>query len=193
LQAVLTATGRENVFGHSYGGLIALQAACATANIQNLVAYEPTVSINKSFDLSWSPQFEEAYRNGKVTKATVIFLKEAKLSMVSAWPKPLLYLLATLLLSGESGREMRALMPTTSAEIRETAHADSDGNVYRNVSANTLLLAGENGAQPVIKILPILQKIVPKSTYQLIPKLNHNSPDLGPVEPIAAAIATRFQ
>jgi pimeloyl-ACP methyl ester carboxylesterase len=193
LQAVLIATDSKNVFGHSYGGLIALQAACVTPDIQKLVAYEPTASINGSFDLSWLPQFEQAYQNGKLISAMVIFLKKAQLSMVSSWPKPLLYLLAMLLMSGRSGREMRALMPTTPAEIRETEHADSDGSSYLNISANTLLLAGENGAKPIIKILPTLQAIIPKSMYRLIPKLHHNSPDLGPVGPIAVAITKHFK
>lgn len=87
---------------------------------------------------------------------------------------------------------MRALMPTTPAEIRETARADSDGSLYRNIHANTLLLAGENGAQPVIKVLPRLQSLVLNSRYQLLPRLNHNSPDLGPVGSIAAASVKYF-
>ncbi|HSX34044.1 MAG TPA: alpha/beta hydrolase [Candidatus Saccharimonadales bacterium] len=193
VQAVLAATHSHNVFGHSYGGLIALQAAAQMPDIQKVVAYEPTVSINGSFDLSWLPQFEAAYKSGKTVRATVIFLKLARLSMVSTWPKPLLYILATLLLSGKSGKEMRALMPTTPAEIRETARADSDGSIYHTITANTLLLAGENGAKPIIEILPALKEIIPRAAYQLMPKLNHNSPDLGPVAGIAAAITNHFK
>lgn len=52
LQAVADAVGARMVFGHSYGGLIALTAARSTSDIDQLVVYEPGVSINGSFDLS---------------------------------------------------------------------------------------------------------------------------------------------
>src|SRR5262249_39532611 len=61
LQAVMTATGATNVFGHSYGGLVALQAARIEPRITKLIAYEPGVSIHGSLDLSWLPRFERAF------------------------------------------------------------------------------------------------------------------------------------
>lgn len=193
LQAVLTATGAAHVFGHSYGGLIALQAARTEPRISSLVAYEPAVSLDGSFDLSWLPRFDAAFRRGHLVKATVIFLKRSRLSMVSSLPTPLVYLLAYLLLIGKSGREMRALMPTTPAEIRATQAADSDGQPYETITARTLLLAGDNGAQPIIRILPRLQQLIPHATYQLIPRAHHNTPDLGPVEAVAAAIGDHLR
>jgi len=192
LKTVMTATGAANVFGHSYGGFIALQAARAEPRIRKLIAYEPSVSLNGSFDLSWLPEFDAAFQSGKVVKATVIFLRKSRLSAVSDWPIPLLYALATLLLSGHSGREMRALMPNASAEIREVQRADSTGAEYRAISAHTLLLGGENGSAPLLRILPELEKIVPRARVTLLPGLNHNGPDLGPVEAIATAVAAHL-
>jgi pimeloyl-ACP methyl ester carboxylesterase len=185
----MAATGANNIFGHSYGGFIALQAARDDPRIRKLVAYEPSVSINGSFDLSWLPVFDAAFNSGKVVKATVIFLKRSKLSVVSFWPTPVLYALSALLLSGKSGREMRSLMPNTSAEIREVQRAESDGSEFRAISADTLLLGGEKGAAAILQVLPELQKIIPLARFTLLPGLNHNGPDLGPVQPIAAAIA----
>ncbi len=188
LEAVLTSTGSTSVFGHSYGGLIALRAASLHRSIEKLVVYEPGVSINGSYDLSWLPRFEELFRDGKLTAATVEFLQKSGISAVSAWPRPLLWVLAALLLRGQSGREMKMLMPTTPGELREILRADSDGSPYRNISADTMLLAGEQGARPLLAILPTLQTMIPNATYRLLPKLNHNAPDLGPVDAIVACV-----
>jgi len=193
VRSVMAATGATNMLGHSYGGFIALQAARAEPLIRKLIAYEPSVSLNGSFDLSWLPEFEAAFHSGKNLKATVIFLRKAKLSVVSTWPTPVLYALAGLLLSGPSGREMLSLMPTTSAEIREVQRADTDGAEYRAISASTLLLGGEKGAAALLQILPELQKIIPRARVTLLPGLNHNGPDLGPVEAIATAVAAHLQ
>jgi pimeloyl-ACP methyl ester carboxylesterase len=189
LRAVMEAVGATIIFGHSYGGFIALQAARAETQISKLVVYEPSISVNGSFDLSWLPDFDAAFQSGKVMKATVIFLKKAKLSVVSTWPTPALYALSALLLSGESGREMRKLMPNASAEIREVQRADSNGIEFRTISADTLLLGGENGAAAILKILPELQKIIPRASCTILPGLNHHGPDLGPVQSVATAIA----
>jgi len=192
LRSVMAATGTTDIFGHSYGGFIALQAARDEPRIRKLIAYEPSVSLNGSFDLSWLPEFDAAFQSGKNVKAIVIFLRKAKLSAVSTWPTPVLYALAGLLLSGPSGREMLSLMPTTSAEIREVQRADTDGAEYRAISANTLLLGGEKGAFALLQILPELQKIIPRASFTLLPGLNHNGPDLGPVEALAITVAAHL-
>ena len=192
LRAVMGATGTTDLFGHSYGGFIALQAARSEPRIRKIVVYEPSVSLNGSLDLSWLPEFDAAFQAGRVVKATVIFLKKARLSVVCSWPTPVLYALSVLLLSGKSGREMRGLMPNTSAEVREVQRADSDGAEFRAINAETLLIGGENGAAAILQILPALQKIIPRASYTLLPGLNHNGPDLGPVPAIATAIARHF-
>jgi hypothetical protein len=140
-------------------------------------------------DLSWLPEFETAFDAGNIVKATVLFLKKSKLSSVSAWPTPILYALAALLLAGPSGREMRNLMPNASAEIREVQRADSNGLEFHAISADTLLLGGEKGAAAILHILPELKNIIPQADCTILPGLNHNGPDLGPVQAIAELIA----
>lgn len=193
VQAVMAATGATHVFGHSYGGLVALQTARIDPRVDKLIAYEPGVSIHGSFDISWLPQFEQAFNAGDPLKATAVFLKESKISSVSAWPKPLVYILAFLLLRGKSGKEMLSLMPNTPAELREVRRADSDGSEYGAIKADTLLLGGQNGSQPLIDVLPQVQRIIPHATYAILPGLNHNGPDLGPYEAIVAAVKNHLE
>lgn len=188
LQAIIGATSAAVVFGHSYGGLIALQAGRVEPRIKKLIAYEPGVSINGSFDVSWLPQFEQAFRAGKQAKAMAIFLKKAQISEVDILPFPFLYCLAGMLLSRKSGKEMRALMPTTPPEIREVQRADSDGRQYANITADTLLLGGERGSKPLLAAMSMLQDIIPQVHCQVFEGLNHNAPDLGPFDQVVEAI-----
>lgn len=187
LQAIIDATKSTIVFGHSYGGLVALQAARTESRITKIIAYEPGVSINGSFDISWLPQFERAFRARKLVKAMAIFLKKAKNSEVYKWPRPLIYLLSAWLLSGKDGKEMRQLMHTTPAELREVQRADSNGDEYAAVTADTLLLGGERGSEPLLSALPQLQRILPHAQLKILPELHHNAPDLGPFKPISDA------
>lgn len=188
VQALIDATQADTVFGHSYGGLVALQSGRIDRRIKKLIAYEPGVSINGSFDLSWLPEFEATYRAGKQVKAMAIFLKKAKTSDIYKWPRPLIRLLALFLLSGKSGKEMRDLMHTTSAEVHAVQDADSDGSEYASITARTLLLGGEHGSEPLLAPIPQLQKIIPHASSMILPGLVHNSPDLGPYDSLVAAI-----
>ncbi len=192
LQAVITATGAANVFGHSYGGFVALQAARTDRRIEKLIAYEPGVSVNGSFDLSWIARFEQAFNAHKPLRASAIFLKESKLSSVSSWPKPFISLLAFLLLRGKSGKEMLDLMPNTVGEVREVQRADSDGSEYGAIQADTMLLGGRKGARALIEVLPLLTEIIPHAGYAVLPRLSHNGPDLGPYEAIVAAVKSHI-
>jgi pimeloyl-ACP methyl ester carboxylesterase len=53
LLAVQAATAARAVFGHSYGGLIALEAARRSDAFSGVVVYEPGVSINRSIPIDW--------------------------------------------------------------------------------------------------------------------------------------------
>jgi pimeloyl-ACP methyl ester carboxylesterase len=193
LNAVVAATGACGVFGHSYGGLVAMQCARCERQLEKLIVYEPGVSIDGSLDLSWLPRYEAAFHAGKLTRATAIFLRDSKLSVVSDWPQPVIYVLAFLLLQGRSGREMRNLMATNPSELREVQRADSDGSEYAAITADTLLLGGENGTKQLLAVLPKLQSIIPQATLEILPGLNHNGPDLGPFTAIVEAVRRHLQ
>ena len=53
LFAVQEQTHATIVFGHSYGGLIALQAASRAQAFSDVLAYEPGVSVGGSIPLAW--------------------------------------------------------------------------------------------------------------------------------------------
>ncbi|MEV5968153.1 alpha/beta hydrolase [Kribbella sp. NPDC051952] len=172
--AVMEHTGARMVFGHSYGGLVALHVGLRQP-LDALVAYEPGVSIDGSFDASWLGTFERQLDAGRATAAMATFLQGVDLLPVRA--KPLLWATAFLMLRGAGGRETRAMMPTTPAEIAEVVRLDSDGSRYAGIASRTLLLGGEKSPAYLTGVLPRLAEIMPHADYRILPELDHNAPD----------------
>jgi pimeloyl-ACP methyl ester carboxylesterase len=65
------------LLGHSYGGLVALEAALLTDNIKKLILYEPPVPAGKPFYPPGVPdKMQPLIDNGEFESALEIFLKE---------------------------------------------------------------------------------------------------------------------
>ena len=183
--AVMERTGARVVFGHSYGGLIALHVALREP-LDALIAYEPGVSIGGSFDASWLDVFAQQLQDGRRVAAMTTFLKGTDLLPFRA--RPLLWAISLLMLRGSGGRETREMMPTTPAEIGEVARLDSDGSRYAGIASRTLLLGGEKSPAYLTGVLPQLATILPSAEYTILPGLDHNAPDLNAPDTIAQQI-----
>ncbi len=72
LQAVLTESGAQRVFGVSIGALIALQAARTQPAIRKIAAYEPALLMDRSSRYTgWVRRFDREMAQGKVAAALV--------------------------------------------------------------------------------------------------------------------------
>jgi pimeloyl-ACP methyl ester carboxylesterase len=183
--AVMEHTGARVVFGHSYGGLIALHVGLREP-LDALIAYEPGVSIGGSFDASWLDAFTQQVGDGRQVAAMATFLKGTDLLPFRA--SRLLWAISLLMLRGSGGRETREMLPTTPAEIGEIARLDSDGSRYAGIAARTLLLGGEKSPAYLTGVLPQLATILPSAEYTILPGLDHNAPDLNAPDTIAQQI-----
>lgn len=175
LSAVMTAEGAELVFGHSYGGLVALAAARLGPGIRRLAVYEPGISINGSFDLSWRAEFGRLLERGKHVRAMALFLHRMGLIPLPWTPYPVCWMLAVLMVGRAS--ESRALMPTTPAELDEIARFDGDGSAFATITAETLLIAGTKSPPFLTGVIEPLQRIIPDSHTLTLTDADHNAPD----------------
>lgn len=183
--AVLEHTGAGVVFGHSYGGLIALHVGLRRA-LDALIAYEPGVSIGGSFDASWLDAFTRQLGDGRRVAAMATFLRGTNLLPFRA--APLLWAISLVMLRGPGGHETRDMMPTTPAEIAEIVRLDSDGSRYAGIASRTLLLGGEKSPAYLTGVLPQLASILPSAEYTILPGLDHNAPDENAADVIAQQI-----
>jgi pimeloyl-ACP methyl ester carboxylesterase len=182
---VLRDTGARAVFGHSYGGLVALHVGLRQP-LDALIAYEPGVSIDGSFDASWLGTFTQQLDAGRRVAAMTAFLKGTQLLPFRA--TPLLWAVSLLLVRGPGSRETREMMPTTPGEIGEIARLDSDGSRYAGIASRTLLLGGAKSPGYLTGVLPRLTEILPNAEYAILPDLDHNAPDENAPDAIAQQI-----
>jgi pimeloyl-ACP methyl ester carboxylesterase len=189
VEAVLERTGARTVFGHSYGGLVALHLALRR-DLGALVVYEPGVSIDGSFGGAWLPEFTRLLDEGRGTAAMAVFLKRTRLSPLGNAPMPVFRALAYLMLRGSDGAQTRAMMPTTPAEIGEVVRLDSDGGRYAGIGSPTLLLGGRRSPRYITGVLPQLIHVIPAARCRILDGLDHNAPDLNAPAVIARQIMT---
>ena len=193
LRAVQRAEHAGLVFGHSYGGLIALQAARGDRGIQQLAVYEPGVSLNGSFDASFLPEFEDLLAANRHIAAMSLFLKRTRLTPFPAsTPRFVFSALSALMVGGRNGAEMRSLMPTTPPEIREIMRFDSDGANYAEITADTLLLGGSKTPTYLTGVLDPLQRIIPTARVAMLHGADHNAPDESSPRVVAQRLETFF-
>jgi pimeloyl-ACP methyl ester carboxylesterase len=180
--AVMEHTGARMVFGHSYGGLVALHVGLRQP-LDALFVYEPAVSIDGSFDASWLSTFTRQLEAGRRTAAMATFLSGTKLLPFKA--RPLLWATSFLMVRD---RETRDLMPTTPAEVGEIVRLDSDGSRYAGIASRTLLLGGDKSPAYLTGVLPQLATVMPSAEYSILPGLGHNAPDENAPDAVAQQI-----
>jgi len=181
---VLDETGSAQLFGHSFGGLVALHVGLRH-ELDRLIAYEPGVSISGSFPIGWLDDFEQLLGRGRTATAAVKFL--GGLGFLPRGP----HMVALFWLSGHltaDGKDLRAVLPTVAPETHASLAADSDGTRYAAITAPTLLLGGGRSPGFLQEVLPALAETIPQAKLVMTPEMDHNAPDLGAPATVAELI-----
>ena len=145
LAAVQAATGATAVFGHSYGGFVALEAARRLNVFSHVAVYEPGVSIAGSIPVAWVPRYRQLLAAGDTRGAFAVFVRGSGTAPGPVTRLPLWQLRAMLrlMLRGEQWRRMEPLLEASAAEHEQEARLD-DGTAkrYHSIQARVLLLGG---------------------------------------------------
>jgi pimeloyl-ACP methyl ester carboxylesterase len=132
LAAVIEAAGEPAfVFGQSSGGALALEAAARGVSIRALVVNEPPYATGPSSDFAES--LEKLVEDGRPTQATAAFLE-----LIGTPPTAIAEMQA-----GPHWPRMEAFAPTLSYEVRLCNNGELPADRLVEVSASTLVLAGE--------------------------------------------------
>src|SRR5690625_1328020 len=73
------------IFGHSFGGLVALEAGLQFPSIHKIAVYEPPISINGSVPTAWLPLFVVQLREGDFVGASFSFFKVLHIGGLWSW------------------------------------------------------------------------------------------------------------
>jgi pimeloyl-ACP methyl ester carboxylesterase len=169
------------VFGHSYGGLIALEAARRSEAFSDIIAYEPAVSVDGSIPASWMPLYRRRLDVGDPRGAFAAMVRGMGAGPQAIKHLPLWYLKLILrgVIKEEEWRIKEPLLEAGYAEHQQVAAVD-EGNVarYRSIAARVLLLGGSNSPTFLTTALfDRLTAVIATSTSELIDGLDHLAPE----------------
>jgi pimeloyl-ACP methyl ester carboxylesterase len=192
LCAVLAATGARFVFGHSYGGLVALQAALrTTGEIERVAAYEPAVSVDGSLPTDYLPEFDKALEEGRKARAMAILLRGLKLAGPMAdWPMPVTVAASEVMLR-TVGRSFRAALPAIAADARAGIDCDGPATAYATMPVPAMLMIGEHGPDYLREAVTAVSAATPSARLIEVPGTGHDAPQQIP-ETIAAEMRAFF-
>lgn len=181
LLAVQEATGADAAFGHSFGGLVALETARRSDAFTRLAVYEPGVSIAGSIATGWVGPARERLQAGDARGAFTCMVRGTGFAPAALTRMPFRYvdLVLRLAVRGERWQRMAALLEPNLAEHVIVERLD-DGSLERfgSIAARTLLLGG--GRSPRVlttDLLPALAATIPDATVDILDGLDHLAPD----------------
>jgi pimeloyl-ACP methyl ester carboxylesterase len=192
LAAVAADTGATRVFGHSYGGLVALQGAARGSAFSHVVVYEPAVSVDGSIPVEWLSVYERLLAVGDARSAFAHFVRGAghggPLTRLPTW---YVRLVLRLVVRGSRWQAMEPLLGANLAEHREVARLDGlDG--YEAVAARVLLLAGSRSPRLQTHALQRLEEKLPHAALEIMDGLDHLAPDEKAPQMVAARVLAAF-
>jgi len=193
IAALRHATGAALIFGHSYGGLIALEAAAASDDFRGVAVYEPGVSVGGSIALEWMSPCREMLARGKPLDAFAIFSVGAGSRRARATPVWLMKRLLPLFVSASDRERMFPLLPAALREHRVVGDLDNAYPNYQRIRAGVLAMhGGKSDLDWLAAAMRALATVIPLLTVEAFPTLDHFGPDKsGPAE-VAAATSAFF-
>lgn len=185
---MLNHTGAQNLFGHSLGGAVVLNAVReyveqsttseeAQALIpQRLAVYDPAINIDSSMDTAWLGAFERDIQAGRSGRAMARIQRGMQFSpTLSRVPLPILAFLIAGTSRFGAGKATRALLPTGVGELRAALEESQPAQRFAKLPDNTCFMAGAKSAAYFRATAQVLHQAVPGSSYVETPKGMHGS------------------
>jgi pimeloyl-ACP methyl ester carboxylesterase len=186
-------TGASFLVGHSFGGLVALEAARLNQALTKLAVYEPGVSISGSISMDWMPRYEKMLAEKKYLDAFVEYSLGTGPDRARDTPHWLMKLLLPLFLSSQDRKQMLGLLPENLREHQELARLDSQYETYREITADVLLLyGGRTHIAWVDLAMKQLATVLPHSETKGFPTLDHFGIDKKAPREVAKAVSDYF-
>jgi len=187
-------TGAALLVGHSYGGLVALEAARNGKAFSKIAVYEPAVSIGGSMPTAWMPGYEKRLAEKRNLDALVEFTLADAPRRIQKTPRWLMKLILLVLMSfSRQYRQMLDLLDQNLREWREIARLDSSWEHYREIAAGVLLMyGGKSDSAAVTLAMERLAAILPHAETKEFPRLDHFGIERTAPREVAKAVGDYF-
>ncbi len=189
LEAVRAATGARFVFGHSYGGLIALESACRAKSWSRVAVYEPGVSIDGSIPVGWIPEYRRYLQAGRSLDAFITFIRALGPDIARIAPRWWMKIVIGFVMSKEERSRRLGLLAENLAEHAEVGRLDNTYPRYAGLAADLHLMVGGKSGATARRTAERLAQVKTGATIQILPGLDHFGPDQGDPKRVANELA----
>jgi pimeloyl-ACP methyl ester carboxylesterase len=181
LDTVMKHTASTDVFGHSFGGAVAIHAA-RTLPVERLAVYDPAVSVNHSVTADWTTEYERATAAGDDDRALAVLLRglEAESAFSSRMPLSMMTLANKLTAGTTVGKQMREMMRTGVREIKAIIAADMPAEPFLALPLETLIIVGEKSPAYFGVACGQIHDVLSGSSYTILPGFGHDGANRAP-------------
>jgi pimeloyl-ACP methyl ester carboxylesterase len=184
-------TSSRAVFGHSFGGLIALETARRTNIFDAVVVYEPGVPIRGQIPTGWMNDYQRCLERGDRLGAYSCLAKGSGFAPKGVEVMPLwcLRLIMRMHVRGEKWAAIDSLLDANLVEARLQTQLDApSAERFSEITARAVLLGGASSPDSISG--PLLDEIaaaIPLSEVEVLTGLGHLAPQDHP-DRVASAI-----
>lgn len=180
LDAVMRHTSSTDVFGHSFGGAVALHAA-RTLPVERLAVYDPAVSVNHSVKADWTAEYERATAAGDDGRALAVMIRGMETGgALARMPLSMLTLANKLTAGTPIGKQNRELMKTGVREIKAIIAADMPAEPFLELPLETLIIVGEKSPAYFGVACGQIHDVLSGSSYTILPGFGHDGVNRAP-------------
>ncbi|WP_458112789.1 alpha/beta hydrolase [Arthrobacter sp. R1-13] len=180
LEAVMKHTSSTDVFGHSFGGAVALHAA-RSLPVERLAVYDPAVSVNQSVKADWTEEYERATAAGDDDRALAVMIRGMETGGAFArMPLSMLTLANKLTAGTPLGKQNRELMKTGVREIKAIIAADMPAEPFLELPLETLIVVGEKSPAYFGVACGQIHDVLSGSSYTILPGYGHDGVNRAP-------------
>jgi pimeloyl-ACP methyl ester carboxylesterase len=192
IEAVRVRTGARLIAGSSFGGLVALRAACGSAAFDAVAVYEPGVSFGGSIPVDWIDRARREISAGADFEAFLTFARGVNPSQTGRVPRRLLRVILRHAIPRAELQQNLMLMPQAISEHVVVGRLDGRLADYSEISAATLIMRGKGRSTSRQALtLARLADTIPISRTVTFSKLDHFAVEKKPGE-IADAVQRFF-
>ena len=189
LQAIISKTKAENIFGLSSGAIVVLQTALVEPSVKKIALYEPPIPVNGTKPAAWVNSYEQAMAEGNFGKAMISIVKGTGDNwLLGKLPGFITIPFMNFAIKADAkDKERNSKNDVSLKTLISTMHFDpklvqqSAGiiNNCKNLRASTLLLGGQKSHQYLKAALDALSVVLLKSQRIEFKGVGHLAADNG--------------
>jgi pimeloyl-ACP methyl ester carboxylesterase len=183
MDALLSKTGAQHVFGVSSGAIIWLFAALELAAIRKAAIFEPPLLIDETKSPPLMRRFDDEIAQGRVAAALITGMQAARLAppMFDRIPRWLLERMTRAMLASEDKRAapddvtMRMLAPTLHYDFELVRGSQGALDRFGEINADVLLLSGTASPAYLQASVDALERVLPRAERVRLSGLGHSA------------------